>query len=732
MFSRKSEVSKELITNLAIIVAIIIVALIPLIFTPNFYYLDDTQRAAVGQWYEVGRLITNHQLPIFNVGSQGSGNFLAEGQWGTFSPLIWLMSVTIYHTSNYLVTITIFKIIALIIFGVSFRKLMQVYGVSDKWAFVGGLTVPMMGFTIYAGGSSWVTDLFVSALWPLFWWLLMRFLDQGKSPIWVFLSGYTIITIGYISGTIMIVAIMLGVLIASLVAKNYRRLINVILLGITLGLTTIAVYWPGMQIASVTLRTSGIINDNFFVPSIKGLLVSFFPSFFPNISTWWSAGNGVTYMPLMYISWIIFVLAFLDWKAVRYDAVGTVKRGINYNLLIPFGISLLLLLAPGQLGPLRFPMRNMAYIGQFVILFVGIFLTKYDRYLKLTKRTSIQATIVMFIAFYLSWAQTPERARTLLIAAVVVLFAVGLVVWLSSKERRGGLRWLFVVMVVVTTAGVAFTQHYYDKRVQIDTAGQRRATLYKDFNLPMTKQGILKYSKNFSGDSIVLGKNTNTIVGNDWYVAERSSWNVYSPVGFRKFSDDLRGGDPTFIGTDKYTKLFSLDKTTGVPVADLLSIDTVQLFKDDTGVKAYNAVVKKGILPEGWHLVSHTRQMFIIQRDTISPKAGGVVWSNHAGVETEKNATTTVKIHVPANSTSTKVVLSRLNWPGYSVSGNSKLIKPLRGYLVQIKVPASERAQTITLEYNAPGLKLSILSIVMAVLIMIVWLAIRIRIYFKH
>ena len=101
------------------IVAIVsIFSLIPLFFFHRFYFLDDTQRGAIGQWYEVGKLVMQGQLPIFNVAAQGSGNYLAEGQWSTFSPLVWLISIIVYYSSNFLVFATAFKIVLLNILGV--------------------------------------------------------------------------------------------------------------------------------------------------------------------------------------------------------------------------------------------------------------------------------------------------------------------------------------------------------------------------------------------------------------------------------------------------------------------------------------------------------------------------------------------------------------------------------------------------------------------------------------
>ena len=265
--------------NVGLITLVIVgLSLIPLIFFHRFYFLDDTQRGAIGQWYEVGKLLSQGHLPIFNAAAQGSGNYLAEGQWGTFSPLVWLIAFTVYHSSNFVIFSTVFKIILLVVLGLGAFFLAHSMHVDKKYAIIYGFITPFVGFTLFAGAASWVTDLMVSALFPWFWWALRRFLEKNTGPILVFLIGYSIITIGYVFGTIMLIMTMLGSLIAFIMNKHWQSVKKTVLLGVSLAAATIAVYLPGIAIATVTLRnTSGIFNNNFLSPNLSDLLFSFSP-----------------------------------------------------------------------------------------------------------------------------------------------------------------------------------------------------------------------------------------------------------------------------------------------------------------------------------------------------------------------------------------------------------------------------------------------------------------------
>ena len=718
---------KEIKTNILLGIMILIIALVPLVTIHRFYYLDDSQRGALGQWYEIGRLILNGHLPILNVASQGAGNHIAEGQWGTFSPFVWLISIIIYKANNYLIAVTAIKLIALVVFGLGFRKFAQSFGVSDVWAFIAGSTVPFTGFITYADASTWVTDLFVAALVPIFWWVLRRYLYDGKLPIWPIVIGFTIISIGYVYGTIYVVVIMLGSLIVAIWDKDWHALRKIILLGIPLGLSTIAVYWPGMQISSVTSRTQEVRNDNFLAPSIGQLVPAFLPTYYPEMRSFFSMTNGVTYLPLMYISWSLLLLPMIDWyQAVKNHVSKPASNHRYFVLVFAMIITIVLLFGPSEMGPIRFMVRSMAYFGPLVILLTSLALTKFaPDYLLLNKRTLIQVIGVAAVASYMAWGETPERAAKIYFVTILLTIAVMAIAFgMSRINLKKNVQVIGLIIVgFVLTMSSAVVQHRTDNKVLIDAWYQVHPVTFPDYGMPNTKQEILSASKNFKGDVAVLGTPKNgsdTVIGNDLYISKTPSINVYTPVGFGAFSNDLRGVDATFIGTSQYEKLFSIDESTSKKLIDLLSIDTLQVYKDNDSRQLYKNVVKKHHAPTGWHLDTYDSDMFILQRDKMTGKAGGVVWSS-APVEQLKNSTYTVKVKVPASESKTKVVLSRMAWPGYSVSKNATIAKPHRGYLLTLSVDPSPKSKVVTVKFVAPGYDVSVLALKIAAAFVAIW-----------
>ena len=141
---------------------------------------------------------------------------------------------------------------------------------------------------------------------------------------------------------------------------------------------------------------------------------------------------------------------------------------------------------------------------------------------------------------------------------------------------------------------------------------------------------------------------------------------------------------------------FNKDKQTQLPLADLLSVDTVAVGNEGDR-KVYRNLIKHKNVPAGWQVTSHDQYYVVIQREKINNNVGGVVWSNIPQVTEIKNSNYEVTIKVPAHRDEAKVVFSRTAWPGYHViGGQAKLKQPLRGYLTQIKIPASQDEQTIT------------------------------------
>lgn len=713
---------------LALVIGVVtIFSLVPLFFYSRFYFLDDTQRGAIGQWYEVGKLLTQGHLPIFNVAAQGSGNYLAEGQWGTFSPLVWLISLFVYHSSNFVIFATGFKIVLLNLLGAGSFLLARSMAIQKRYAIIYGIVTPFVGFTIFAGASSWVTDLMVSALFPWFWVVLRRFLNKKTGPMLTFIVGYSIITIGYVFGTIMLISVMLGALIAAGAIKNWPQVRRIILLGISLAATTIAVYLPGIAISSVTMRnTAGIFNDNFLSPSLSDVLFSFSPVSYSEMNSWWTV-SGVTYMPFMYMSWFVLLLVFVDYCQVK--AFIKDQKVLLIQWATPMLFTFLLLFGPANIGPLRFPVRMMAYFGQLVLLLIVLLVAKQGLQFNKTRLRILMG--FMMLGTYLEIANTPARTKSIIAINLIIGILVGIFAYIASGKHQFSFRTMQkqikrpVLLMLLTAAFITgfslIVQQRTLNRHNDAVQNQQITYIYTDYKMPAKKSQVLELAKKFKGNAVILGFDNHVVMGNDWYITPNNSMNVYTPVGFKKFSDDFRGIDPTRIPVDNYAKLFQLDAQTHLPLVDLLAVDTVAV-ANEADKQAYRQIVQDNKVPAGWQLTSVDSHYAIMQRQGAKQAVGGVVWSSLSDITQMSNSNYEVKVTVPSHDQEAKIAFSRTAWPGYRVtSGNATIDQPLRGYLTQIKVPASQKSQTIVLKFEPPLFKASIGLVLFSITLVIIW-----------
>jgi hypothetical protein len=128
---------------------VLALSLIPLIWTPRFYFWDDTENGAYGVWYHLGEALVTGGPPLLNPQVWSSGNYTAEGQWGTWNPLIMLIGLLVYFAPDAVVVTTILKIAILVFAGVGCYLLSQSYKIPRGLSAVAGIAIPVNGFTTF-------------------------------------------------------------------------------------------------------------------------------------------------------------------------------------------------------------------------------------------------------------------------------------------------------------------------------------------------------------------------------------------------------------------------------------------------------------------------------------------------------------------------------------------------------------------------------------------------------
>ncbi|WP_441858331.1 hypothetical protein [Pseudarthrobacter sp. YAF2] len=704
--------------TLATPVTALLAALVPVIFNHRFYFYDDTQIGAYPIWREIGALLRSGQWPFFSAEGWQAGNYAAEGQWGLFSPVTLGIGLASTYFTNALVFSTLVKVGLLALASLGIYLVSRNLGARSPWAFVAGVASTLAGFTVYLDSPSWVTGLMVWAFLPFVWWSLRRMCYQNKSPLPVLVSGYLLVTVGYVHGTIMLVLLFVAVIVELLVRPDWKAIVKTVSMGAILGLVALAVYLPGVLTLGSTARTQVVANTNFLTVDLTGLAGSALPSNLPQVASWWWGPFAPA--PLTYIAWFLPLFALVNFHQLRRLTPGISSAPVFLVL------SLMLTLAPSDLGPLRTPVRLMPYVcfAAIVLLCVALSLAR----VRTVSRARWLSTAALFIgSVYLGWTGKPElwaiSARMVLImAAGFAVAAVALRLIRSTSKAEG----VVAAVLVATSLALAFPQHYYFPNPPV-----------QDFKLPADTS---KYSTQLSGakgQAVVVGTPstldpsiwTESLVGNMWYLNPTSVHNLYSPIQNAAYSKDLCIASRGETCKELSAKLFEVDPTTGKPLADLLRVDTVQIVRDVSDTSG--AELAKAVAPSGWSVASRTPNTVMWTRDMPLGSVGSPVYaSKGTAIEPVSNSSTEVKFkvnEVPASGGT--VTLSRIAWPGYTADG-ATIGDPLRGYLLTVNVAPGTAGKTVTISFQPPGWAIEIASLSAALLLGAAWAlvhALRVR-----
>ena len=208
------------------------------------------------------------------------------------------------------------------------------------------------------------------------------------------------------------------------------------------------------------------------------------------------------------------------------------------------------------------------------------------------------------------------------------------------------------------------------------------------------------------------------LIANLWYISDADVANLYTVLPFSTFSDDLCMDLKGNTCETTLRRLFSTDAETGERVADLLAVNEILGYKT-----TYPAPPRS--LPSDWHLVDNGSTTWRVARNAPVEGAGGVVWTGE-GTEAETTSVTdtSATIRVDRVGSDSRVVLSRLDYPGYGVDG-ARIADPVRDYLLTIDVGSVSPGSTVTVTFRPPGFVLEVVAAAVAILLMIGWSVLR-------
>lgn len=712
-------------------VTVLLAALIPLITLPRYYFLGDTQMGAYGHWFHLGRSLRNGVWPIIDLQAWHSGNYLAEGQWGLFSPLTIVIGLASTVVQNVVVFTTVLKLGLLILAALGVFVLMRTYRVPVWGAYVAGVTITLAGATQYLDSPDWVTSQMIWALLPWAWYGLRRILADDANPALALVFGFLIVTVGYVYGTIYLTLVIVACLVDAWLSGNRRGALKVFGVGVCCALVAVTVYLPGILTAPVTTRAGSlIISDGRLQADVPGLLGSMIPTVLSPASP---PPEYIRY-PAHYIAWFLPLLWWLDPTRARR----LLRPAVGLILVLLAGV--LWALGPNQIGPLRWPIRVMPLVSLTGIMLAVMLLSKATVRRPSRRRLLVAIGWTLFAAYPILTRFASDGLMTIASTSAVVLGIIG--TWYILRPDRGpafirrltggsarrvgprkrtGPSMAVRAAIFVASFSVALSvmQHaFYPHPTSVDR------------HMPTLLSGYTTQASTAQGDVMVVGDVEDEVlasaapvrdflVASSWYPNPHRVQNTYSVIGFVAFNQRycLRFDGATCPAL--LDMLFTREPSTGQLRVDLLAISTLQILREDfPASRLLNP-------PPGWVVTEQNDWAVTWVRQTPVPTAGGIVHTSD-GLKITPVSVSTREVVFQVDSapvTGGTVVLSRLDWPGYAVTGGT-LALPTDGYLVTVNVPATASGQTVTVRFSPPGWTLELTTFGLGVGAGLIWIVI--------
>jgi hypothetical protein len=667
--------------SLAAVLTVLAALALLLVGHPRYFWYGDTPAAYYGWWYHLGDLVRHGEWTTLDPHAWRAGNFAAEGQWGLWSPLTIGIGLLATTASQMVVLTTLVKLGFAVIGVLGVYLLVRSYDAPPAAAYVAGVLVPMGGMTQYLDLPSWVAGEMIWALFPWVWWGLRRTMLRGSNPLPVLVAGYLLVTVGYVFGTIMLVVAILACLVDCAVVRDRRAALQVLGSGLLLGLVAVTVYLPGLLSLSATARAAEYGTDpSKFTTDPLTMLAAVLPT--GSVPT-----PDAPLRPYIYLAWLLPALVWLDWRRARE---GWRPLAGLLGLVLVTGA---MVAGPNQFGPLRYPLRLQPFLLLALAVLVVVAWSRFGLSRPSSRRLVLSLVWVVLAA---AWCvgRAPSTWPAQVCSVLLVGPALGGLWWLV---RAGRTAWLAPVAGAVTVAAMGVQHAFFPTPASPQRNAPGDLAAY---------QGLYPEAV---GDLLQVGATDDLVradaeaarqlpIGSAWYLAGLRSQNTYTAISHAAYKARYCIYYQGNTCRDLLGTLFSTEPTTGRQRVDLLGVSTLLLVRADypAGILAHP--------PEGWQVAARTRYAVLWTRRTPVAGAGGVAWTSPgtsvSGVRAGATSTSFRVDRVPASGGT--VVLSLLDWPGYSTSLGS-LDDPVDGYLVTVHVPASAHGETVDVAFHPPG-----------------------------
>ena len=682
----------------------------------EFTFFGDNAESFFPLWHMYGAAIRSGSPFLFDHSGWGAGNVVGEAAYGVFNPVTAANAFFISLTDRISVAGFVVMVEFLILLAWGVYMLARTYGASRAASVLVGAIAPFAGYTMFYEAGNWASGL-MSVVWVVhFWWSARTFAGGRIGPLPPVIFGFLAATVGNPYSIVGILVVLAAVGLELLLARNFRRFVGLVVVGVIVGTSVLLTYLPLIAVLSQIDRPVGgelISNVNYLTPSLSDLLGLSAPTYLPRITAWYGVHDLV---PSTYLSWLI--LPLLPW--VKWRALGPWLP--NASVLLAALVFLMLTLGPDQLWLFRWPIRFVEYFYICLLVLVAMlvsrgFATDFRR-----RRTAL-TVFAVGIGAYLSISSIPSMGEMhLAIALLISLLALGLTI----AYRRFGLRGVVVLGVLGTAViapvqGWAFGWSHQDVAPGVNQRPPGDLSVVREAWEGVNGR-ILQVAELEKLEGTGAVESGQLVFGNVGAAAGLDILNRYTGINFLRWKEgmafDYRG---TVGDWFPLSALWS-------PVSDDLPIDLIDAIGVDTLVVQSDRrdIDQLDDLAQGWHRVEETSVRIVLQRDREIPHP--VLFSpDGVTISDGTEAGNDIVFDVDAESGGT-VLLDRLAWSGYTArldDGTPLEITTSPYGLMLVEIPAGSQG-TVRVVHQIPGLAVgagaAVLGLVGGVAYQIIWL----------
>ena len=563
-----ARLSVERLAWMAAVASIIVIGFLAIgAHDHRYFYIDDTESGAVGNWIQLGHILRDGQFPSLVLDQWMAGNYPVEGQGGLWNPVQMLINYLAPSFDDLALLAAVVKCVFSIILGWGLFRVAIEYGARAEWAAVAGACAPFAGFTLFFEQTSWITSL-IGMAWVMQAWASgVRYARGRSGPVPVFAFLYLAISVGYVHATIM-AGVVVGALVIGerMYQRSWIRPLRLAAAGVAAASCGAITFLPGVLTSDVTWRTGdgGVVNDNFLTAPWSETITASIPTAVTSIQSW---SGETTFAPVTYIGWFVIpALAFVAWRSVV-----PALRELTAPLVV-LGTVLVITAGPSEIGQIRWPARLLPFAAVVMLILAVVLLSRFGTTRPLRPRL-VAATLIVLVLVLRASSSGPQFFGRHVLSALFILTFGATAVYLSARMGSRAVAVLFMITIVP----IAF--------YQVSTFSNVLIKWY----LPASQSDAKSHFPQFQGTTLQLGDRSliridaespeipwqSQVYGNYAKVLDLPYVNAYTPVGHRDFSNLLCMAFDGSTCPDAFNRAFAIDPYTGRTIVDLLKVDRV-------------------------------------------------------------------------------------------------------------------------------------------------------------